>query len=137
MNLGRPARARRPFQSHCLAWLAPNCFASSNRPLSSRRLTTVPNVASLLAQQHFRSSSQTNVSEGDTVRVNGFVRTVRKQKRVAFASISDGSCLDAVQVVLSPEHAEGLVQRPPFYLWHCLLTLRGGSSVFPQESGFP
>jgi asparaginyl-tRNA synthetase len=37
--------------------------------------------------------------------LNGFVRTVRKQKRVAFAAIGDGTSLDAVQAVLTPEQA--------------------------------
>jgi asparaginyl-tRNA synthetase len=40
--------------------------------------------------------------------VNGFVRTVRKQKRVAFAAIGDGSSIQTVQAVLTPEQADGL-----------------------------
>jgi asparaginyl-tRNA synthetase len=39
------------------------------------------------------------------VTLNGFVRTVRKQKRVAFAAIGDGTSLEAVQAVLTPEQA--------------------------------
>ncbi|KAF1920529.1 mitochondrial carrier domain-containing protein [Ampelomyces quisqualis] len=42
------------------------------------------------------------------LQLNGYVRTVRKQKRVAFAAIGDGSTLQTVQAVLSPELAEGL-----------------------------
>jgi asparaginyl-tRNA synthetase len=42
--------------------------------------------------------------------LNGYVRTVRKQKRVAFAAIGDGSTLQTVQAVLSPELAEGSVE---------------------------
>ncbi|KAF2814879.1 asparaginyl-tRNA synthetase [Mytilinidion resinicola] len=42
------------------------------------------------------------------VTVNGFIRTVRKQKRVAFAAIGDGSSLQSLQAVLSPAQAEGL-----------------------------
>jgi asparaginyl-tRNA synthetase len=40
------------------------------------------------------------------VTLNGFVRTVRKQKRVAFAAIGDGTSLDAVQAVLTIEQAK-------------------------------
>jgi asparaginyl-tRNA synthetase len=42
------------------------------------------------------------------VTLDGFVRTVRKQKRVAFAAIGDGTSLDAVQAVLKPEQAGNL-----------------------------
>jgi len=42
------------------------------------------------------------------VTLNGFVRTVRKQKRVAFAAIGDGTSLDAVQAVLTPAQAANL-----------------------------
>ncbi|KAF2658140.1 asparaginyl-tRNA synthetase [Lophiostoma macrostomum CBS 122681] len=43
-----------------------------------------------------------------TLTLNGFVRTVRKQKRVAFAAIGDGSSMQTVQAVLTPEQADGL-----------------------------
>jgi len=39
------------------------------------------------------------------ITVNGFVRSIRKQKRVAFAAIGDGSTLESLQAVLSPEQA--------------------------------
>lgn len=47
----------------------------------------------------------------DYVEVNGFVRSVRKQKRVAFAALSDGTTLEPLQIVLTPEQAEGYVSR--------------------------
>ncbi|EMD68798.1 hypothetical protein COCSADRAFT_81349 [Bipolaris sorokiniana ND90Pr] len=46
--------------------------------------------------------------DGATLTINGYVRTVRKQKRVAFAAIGDGSTLRTVQAVLPPQLAEGL-----------------------------
>lgn len=42
--------------------------------------------------------------------INGYVRTVRKQKRIAFAAIGDGSTLQTVQAVLAPQLAEGSVE---------------------------
>jgi len=39
---------------------------------------------------------------------------VRKQKRVAFAAVGDGSSLHTIQAVLTPEQAEGLVRRSTF-----------------------
>ncbi|KAF3490957.1 asparaginyl-tRNA synthetase [Arthroderma uncinatum] len=44
------------------------------------------------------------------VRVQGHVRFLRKQKRFAFAHISDGSSLQSIQVVLTPEQATNLTQ---------------------------
>ncbi|GME35763.1 Asparagine--tRNA ligase, mitochondrial [Neofusicoccum parvum] len=46
--------------------------------------------------------------QGERVRVDGWVRSVRKQKRVAFAAVGDGSSLAPLQVVMSPEQAAGL-----------------------------
>lgn len=38
--------------------------------------------------------------------VQGFVRSIRKQKRIAFAAIGDGSNLLPIQAVLEPAQAE-------------------------------
>ena len=38
--------------------------------------------------------------------VHGWVRTVRKQKKIAFAALGDGSTLDSLQAVLKPEQVE-------------------------------
>jgi len=53
--------------------------------------------------------SRQPVPSDETLTLNGFVRSVRKQKRVAFAAIGDGSSLQTVQVVLTPEQAAGSV----------------------------
>jgi asparaginyl-tRNA synthetase len=37
--------------------------------------------------------------------VNGFIRSVRKQKRFAFAEISDGSTVEPMQAILKPAQA--------------------------------
>lgn len=75
----------------------------------ARRSSTYPerNIASLLARSPASASLGVEQS-GGTIRINGFVRTVRKQKRVAFAAVGDGSSLESLQVVLNPEQAEGL-----------------------------
>jgi asparaginyl-tRNA synthetase len=46
-----------------------------------------------------------NRFEDQEVQVNGFVRSVRKQKRVAFAEISDGSTVMPLQAILKPAQA--------------------------------
>ncbi|KAK6442888.1 asparaginyl-tRNA synthetase [Oleoguttula sp. CCFEE 5521] len=48
------------------------------------------------------------VDDAANVTVNGWVRSVRKQKKVAFAAIADGSTVTALQAVLKPEQAETL-----------------------------
>lgn len=67
------------------------------------------NIAELLRPSPHSSSPQRTPPDGGTLTVNGYVRTVRKQKRIAFAAIGDGSTLQTVQAVLPPELAEGSV----------------------------
>ncbi|KAI8939560.1 hypothetical protein NX059_003324 [Plenodomus lindquistii] len=66
------------------------------------------NIAALLRPAPLSSCSQDAPSGGGDLRINGFVRSVRKQKRIAFAAIGDGSTLQTVQAVLPPHLAEGL-----------------------------
>jgi len=51
-----------------------------------------------------------NTNNGDTVTVHGFVQSLRKQKKVAFVALTDGSSIEPLQVVLSPDQAEGYFQ---------------------------
>lgn len=37
--------------------------------------------------------------------MQGFIRSVRKQKRFAFAEISDGSTIQTLQAILTPDQA--------------------------------
>lgn len=50
-----------------------------------------------------------NGTNAEQVYVNGWVRSLRKQKRVAFAAVGDGSTVDSLQAVLRPEDAAGSV----------------------------
>lgn len=70
------------------------------RGIASRARRT--NIASLLDRAP---------DERRPIEVAGWIRTIRKQKRVAFVSIQDGSTIDAAQVVLSPEQAAPSVNR--------------------------
>lgn len=47
---------------------------------------------------------------GSAVEVYGWIRSVRKQKRVAFAAVSDGSNPEGLQAVFSPELAKECVR---------------------------
>lgn len=42
----------------------------------------------------------------DNAEVHGWVRSVRKQKKIAFAALGDGSTLEPLQAVLKPEQVE-------------------------------
>ena len=45
-------------------------------------------------------------SADHSIEVNGWIRSVRKQKKVAFVALGDGSSIDPLQAVLKPEQVE-------------------------------
>jgi hypothetical protein len=70
----------------------------SSRNFSSTRETPLPpSVAHLLG---------TGPADPSNVVVNGFIRSLRSQKQRAFASIGDGSSLEPLQAILTPEQAK-------------------------------
>lgn len=62
-------------------------------------------ISSLIYPENQPSLS--NESDRNPVTVQGFVRSIRKQKNVAFVSLGDGTTLKPLQVVLSPHQVEG------------------------------
>ncbi|KAJ5805412.1 uncharacterized protein N7503_003014 [Penicillium pulvis] len=46
--------------------------------------------------------------EDQEIKVNGFIRSLRKQKKIAFAGVSDGSTVELVQALMKPELAADL-----------------------------
>ncbi|KAJ2000375.1 asparaginyl-tRNA synthetase [Coemansia thaxteri] len=67
--------------------------------MSSSKLGLVPTLRRVIADG----------ASGDDVKVSGWIRSVRVQKRMAFAEISDGSTLRGIQVVMEdPQMARGL-----------------------------
>lgn len=69
--------------------------------------------------QLLRSDKACNF-ENQEVRIHGFVRSVRKQKRFAFAEISDGSTSQSLQAILTPDQATEYVM--VFSVWGLLIT---------------
>lgn len=65
-------------------------FASTARQLP-------PTIRQLLSPE--------TVHDSASVIVTGFVKSVRRQKRVAFAAVNDGSSPDGLQAVFDPETA--------------------------------
>jgi len=85
--------------SHAWPTCRPRC-TSTFRPST---------IAELLRPSADSPSARQPPLDGAILTVNGYVRTVRKQKRIAFAAIGDGSTLRTVQAVLPPQLAEGSV----------------------------
>ena len=61
--------------------------------------TSNPNIATLLGAPR--------PSAGEKITANGWIRTARKQKRITFLELGDGSTPETLQVVLNPAQAEG------------------------------
>jgi asparaginyl-tRNA synthetase len=106
---------RSAFRPRLLRHYAGNAAASAQAlPLCRPRCSSTfcpSNIAELLRPSSLQPVSQPpSITDGQTLKVNGYVRTVRKQKRVAFAAIGDGSTLQTVQAVLTPQLAEGSVE---------------------------
>lgn len=86
-------------------WVCPSCAIRRLQTQTRRRFTTSraslkrANVAELLSQYE----------EAKDVDVYGWVRSLRKQKKIAFAALGDGSTLDPLQAVLKPEDASQYV----------------------------
>ncbi|KAG2024902.1 hypothetical protein GB937_003602 [Aspergillus fischeri] len=66
--------------------------------------TTLLRCAEVLRKSQAGSSSY----ENQEIKINGFVRSVRKQKRFAFAEITDGSTIEPLQAFLKPAQAAEL-----------------------------
>lgn len=49
---------------------------------------------------------ETTPADPDNVMINGFIRSIRSQKKWTFASIGDGSSLEPLQALLTPEQAQ-------------------------------
>ncbi|KAF9884065.1 Asparaginyl-tRNA synthetase [Aspergillus nanangensis] len=84
-------------------------FATSAARLNHSPTTRTTGPASLRAAQVLQQSRNGPCSlEDQEIKLSGFVRSVRKQKRFAFAEISDGSTAEPVQAFLKPSQAAGL-----------------------------
>ncbi|KZF21767.1 asparaginyl-tRNA synthetase [Xylona heveae TC161] len=90
----------------------PSLISSSfRRPaqLCLRRLhdltSSKPSIASVL---HSTEQLPQDSESSKSLTINGFIRSVRKQKRFCFAAVGDGSTVQPLQAVLTPAQAEGL-----------------------------
>ena len=68
---------------------------------SSKRASSLPTTV----KQLLASAPQNDIN------VSGWIKSIRQQKRVAFAELTDGSTSDSLQVVLDPQDAASFVFR--------------------------
>lgn len=81
-------------------------FVTSLARLNHSPPATGASPTLLRCAQVLRNSQQKPCSlEDQEIKLHGYIRSVRKQKRFAFAEISDGSAVDAVQAILKPAQA--------------------------------
>ncbi|USW59448.1 Class II Aminoacyl-tRNA synthetase/Biotinyl protein ligase (BPL) and lipoyl protein ligase (LPL) [Septoria linicola] len=95
------------------AWRPASCAVRRLEPVSRSRFFTSSSVSrrravivDLLEYDSFNPDAAGETEQDVTV--NGWVRSVRKQKRVAFAHIGDGTTTKPLQAVLKPEQAANL-----------------------------
>lgn len=76
------------------------------RAFSSRPYLQTPaqilQCSRLLESSSPASAETKSAFDNKEVRLRGFVRSIRKQKRIAFAEISDGSTVKNVQAIFEP-----------------------------------
>jgi hypothetical protein len=83
------------------AWRAATQGARHAKPFNTRAFAFTAS-----RQHHETVADVLEIDEPvDQLEVKGWVRSVRKQKRVGFAAVSDGSTSGHVQAVLTPEDA--------------------------------
>lgn len=80
-------------------------------------LATTPGPPALRCAQILQESRRNGPCslQEQEIKVKGFIRSVRKQKRFAFAEISDGSTVEALQALLSPSQAAEYVHGQLFF----------------------
>ncbi|KAF7169254.1 hypothetical protein CNMCM5623_002072 [Aspergillus felis] len=107
----RQASSQRNFSSSLVRAMRTwqRTFATSVARLNSNATgrsggTTLLRCAEVLRKGQAGTSSY----ENQAIKINGFVRSVRKQKRFAFAEITDGSTIEPLQAFLKPAQAAEL-----------------------------
>lgn len=85
----------------------PNCFVRSRsilsscrvRPLHNNPSSTTATSPAVAPVRYARLQDDPGQYEGHQIKITGLIRSVRKQKKVAFARVADGSTLAGVQAV--------------------------------------
>lgn len=92
------------------------CFTTSAAALNHQKSRPHPIPCSQILSHGVKNatpSDHPNAYDNSEIRIQGFIRSVRKQKRFAFAEISDGSTIQPIQAILSPDQATKYVNSKP------------------------
>ena len=83
------------------AWRLAGRWTSQLEALSRRKFT----LSSSIQKDQGIADILRHGKNEDNLSVNGWVKSIRKQKRIAFAAVGDGSTTQSLQAVLKPEDA--------------------------------
>lgn len=89
------------------AWRSASCGIRT-ASFTPRRPLSVTSTRPAAQKVHHVAELLEKDEPADQVTVKGWVRSVRKQKRIAFAALGDGSTSNSLQAVLKPEDAADL-----------------------------
>lgn len=100
-----------------LVWRRYLSTSASASAIAGQKSPLLLRCAQLLDASRAAAAADGSSSSLDNrqIRVQGFIRSVRKQKRIAFAEISDGSTIKTVQAILTPGQAAGYVRPDGFF----------------------
>lgn len=92
---------RRSFSTSVVKRYTPSSCLAANR----LRCAELLNATTTTTAETIDGQSDAKKYENEEITLKGFIRSVRKQKRFAFAEISDGSTVKSLQAILTPEQA--------------------------------
>lgn len=92
---------RRSFSTTVVKRYTPSSSLAANR----LRCAELLNATTTTTADTIDEKAEAHRYENEEITLKGFIRSVRKQKRFAFAEISDGSTVKSLQAILTPEQA--------------------------------
>ncbi|EEA20774.1 asparaginyl-tRNA synthetase [Talaromyces marneffei ATCC 18224] len=95
---------RRSFSTSVVKRYSPSSSLAANQLRCAELLNATTTTTTDAIDQELKAHKY----ENEEITLKGFIRSVRKQKRFAFAEISDGSTVKSLQAILTPEQAADL-----------------------------
>lgn len=92
---------RRSFSTSVVKRYSPSSSLAANQLRCAELLNATTTTTTDAIDQELKAHKY----ENEEITLKGFIRSVRKQKRFAFAEISDGSTVKSLQAILTPEQA--------------------------------
>lgn len=77
-----------------------------NQSIKHIRFNSTYSIKSALASFPLTSTSTLPTETAETIIINGWIKSTRKQKNISFLVINDGSNLNGIQIVLNKEVEE-------------------------------